>query len=60
MILAEQLMASEVITREGDKLRRRLSALTRKDLGVNMAGEVLDPYLAEASFRWDWRVRKTS
>ena len=37
MILAEQLMAGEMVTREGDKFRRRLSAPTREDLGVNMA-----------------------
>ena len=60
LVLAQQVMAGEVIAGEGDKLRRRLGAFAREDLGVDMAGEVLHPYLAEAGFGGDWRGQACS
>lgn len=56
LVLAEQLMAGEVVAREGNQLRRRMRAFAGEDLGVDMAGEVLDPYLAEAGVRGDCAV----
>lgn len=53
LVLAEQVMAGEVVLGEGDEDGRGGGALAGEDLLVDVAGEVLDPYLAEAGFGWD-------
>lgn len=55
LVLAEQVMAGEVVLGEGDELWRGGGAFAGEDLLVDMAGEVLDPYLAEAGFGRDCR-----
>lgn len=47
-------MAGEVVLGKGNELGRSGSACAGEDLLVNVAGEVLDPYLAEAGFGWYW------
>lgn len=46
-------MAGQVVFGEGNELGWSSSACAGEDLLVYMAGEVLDPYLAEACFGWD-------
>ena len=56
MVLAEEIMAGKVVSGEGDELGWGGSACAREDLVVDMAGEVLDPYLAEAGFGRNYRA----
>lgn len=60
LVLAEQVMAGEVVAREGNQLWRRVGAFAREDLSVDMAGEVLDAYLAEAGLGGDWGCQSGS
>jgi hypothetical protein len=43
-------MAGEVVLREGDEFGRGGGACAGKDLGVDMAGELLDADFVEAGF----------
>lgn len=56
LVLTEEVVAGEVVSGEGDELGRGGSACAGEDLVVDMAGEVLDPYLAEAGFGWNYRA----
>lgn len=53
MVLAEEVMAGEVVLGEGDELWGRRGTRAGEDLGVDMAGELLDSNLVEAGFRGD-------
>jgi hypothetical protein len=54
LVLAEQVMAGEVVSREGDEFGWGLCAGAGEDLRVDMAGELLYANFAEAGFRGDF------
>lgn len=51
LVLAEQLMAGEVVLGKSDQFGRGCGACAGEDLGVDMAGELLDANLVEAGAR---------
>lgn len=53
LVLAEQLMAREVVAGEGDELVRGAGVAVGEDLGVDVAREVLDADFAEAGLGRD-------
>ena len=53
LVLSEKIVAGQVVFGEGDELGRGGGACAGEDLLVYMAGEVLDPYLAEACLGGD-------
>jgi hypothetical protein len=56
LILAEQLMAAEMVLGERDEFGRCRGTYAGEDLRVNVGGEVLNADGTEAGFRGDYNT----